>query len=65
MASSSDEWVRVVREGLAVARTSVYLLRKHLDGVGAVDAEVEKHLSRIEESLGRATLALTPELKTT
>lgn len=55
------ESVASVRDALAVVRTSLYLLRNRLAGGGAVDPYLEKHLSRMEEGITRATSALRPE----
>jgi hypothetical protein len=50
-----------VRDALAVVDTSVYLIRKYLRDNGLVDEYLTKHLSRMEDSVRRAAIALDAE----
>jgi hypothetical protein len=50
-----------VRDTLAVVDTSIYLIRKYLRDNGLADEYLTKHLSRMEESVRRAAVALGEE----
>jgi cob(I)alamin adenosyltransferase len=50
-----------VRDALAVVQTSVYLIRKQLSDDERETVYLEKHLSRIEASVERATRALADQ----
>ena len=50
-----------VRDALAVVDTSIYLIRKHLGDLALADEYLAKHLSRMEESVRRASAALEGE----
>jgi hypothetical protein len=54
----SEDVHAAVRNWLAVVGSSVYLIRRYLDDGGGANPQVERHLSRIEESLQAAVLAL-------
>jgi hypothetical protein len=58
MESLPIESVIAVRQALSVAQTSLYLLRGRLDAAGVHDPYLDKHVSRIEGSVGRAAVAL-------
>ena len=47
-----------MRDALAVVDTSAYLIREYLRENGLVDDYLAKHLSRIEENVRRASVAL-------
>jgi hypothetical protein len=55
------EEASAVRDALAVVETSAFLIRQYLRDKALTDDYLTKHLSRIEENVRRASVALDEE----